>query len=252
MSKSIWIGFDPREASAFAVARSTIRAHCTQPTPIYGVVLDQLRRAGLYKRPTKQFINREGFYQLIDVLSARDDYDGRMSTQHAIARFFVPHLAPPGWALFVDGDIMVRHNLTRIFDGLDSTKAAYCVKHNYTPKTATKMDGQLQTAYHRKNWSSVVIWNVGHPSNALLSIEDINTLPGRDLHAFCWLEDSEIGELDPKWNWLVGDSDPDIDPAIVHFTNGCPDMPGFENVPYADEWRAELSRWAAPWVGVAA
>jgi hypothetical protein len=40
-------------------------------------------------------------------------------------------------------------------------------------------------------------------------------------------------------------TDPAIDPKIAHFTNGIPDLPGYENVPFADEWRAELARWAA-------
>jgi len=36
----------------------------------------------------------------------------------------------------------------------------------------------------------------------------------------------------------------DIDPAIVHFTDGVPDMPGYETAAYADEWREELEEWA--------
>ena len=50
----------------------------------------------------------------------------------------------------------------------------------------------------------------------------VNTLPGRDLHRFCWLEDDEIGELPPEWNHLVG-IDPDTKaarPALLHYTLG--------------------------------
>jgi len=36
-----------------------------------------------------------------------------------------------------------------------------------------------------------------------------------------------------------------IDPAIVHFTDGIPTMAGYEDCAFADEWRAELERWAA-------
>jgi hypothetical protein len=50
-----------------------------------------------------------------------------------------------------------------------------------------------------------MLFNCDHPSNKKLTVEMINTLPGRDLHRFCWLEDDEIGELDPGWNWLVGE-----------------------------------------------
>jgi hypothetical protein len=65
------------------------------------------------------------------------------------------------------------------------------------------------------------------------------------LHRFCWLEDDEIGELPVEWNWLVGHSDPEVNPKNVHFTDGGPWFQGFENVPHADEWRGYLEKWAA-------
>jgi hypothetical protein len=107
------------------------------------------------------------------------------------------------------------------------------------------MDGQIQTAYARKNWSSVCVFNCDHPANRALTVDLVNTLPGRDLHRFCWLADNEIGALDPKWNWLAGHSDAAIDPAIVHFTDGVPSMPGYEDAPFADEWFAHLKQRAA-------
>jgi lipopolysaccharide biosynthesis glycosyltransferase len=147
--------------------------------------------------------------------------------------------------MFCDGDVMFRDNVQNMFKGLDEKYALYCVKHNFSPTDKMKMDGQIQTAYSRKNWSSVMIFNCNHPSNKKLTVEMINTVPGRDLHRFCWLKDEEIGALDQKWNWLVGHSDQAILPSIVHFTDGVPDMPGFEHVDYAEEWREELARWAA-------
>lgn len=242
--RSVFVGFDPREAAAFAVACHSARRNLTQAIPIRGIVLSDMQSCGLYSRPTRVVIDAGGVKHLVDELSIRKDYDGRMSTQHAVLRFLTPHLAPRGWALFMDGDVLIRGNLARIFDGLDEGKALYCVKHDHQPLGATKMDGQQQSRYLRKNWSSVMIFNVGHPSNRALTVEAINALPGKDLHRFCWLADDEIGELDPKWNWLVGHSDPAIDPAVVHFTEGVPDMPGYEDVPFAEEWREQLSRWA--------
>jgi len=244
-ARSIWIGWDPREAAAFAVARSSIKRRLSQPIPISGLVLDDLMDAGLYKRPTTTKINAEGRVEMVDLLSARPDYDGRIATQHANARFLVPHLAKSGWALFMDGDMLARGNLARVFDRLDPKYAVYCVKHDHRPVDGIKMDGQVQTNYSRKNWSSLAIFNCDHAANKALTLEAVNTLPGRDLHRFCWLHDDQIGELDPKWNFLVGHTDPSIDPDLVHFTDGVPDMPGYENVPYADEWRAELRKWAA-------
>lgn len=249
MKASIFIGFDPREAAAFAVARHSVERYRTGPIPIFGLVLSDLQVRGLYTRPTEPFINSEGRKQWIDVLSIREDYDGRLSTEHANARFLVPHLAKQGWALFMDGDILARSNIARVFEGLDNSKAIYCVQHSHEPEPGTaKMDGQVQTRYARKNWSSFCLFNCDHPSNKKLTLEIVNTLPGRDLHRFCWLEDEEIGELGPEWNYLVvkpGDeTKPYVTPNVVHFTLGVPDMPGYEASEYADDWRAELTRWA--------
>lgn len=168
-----------------------------------------------------------------------------MSTEFAISRFMTPILAGAGLAVFTDADVMVRTPLTQLFDGIDPSKAVSVVQHRFDPPQGVKMDGQAQTRYARKNWSSVCVFNCDHPSNRALTVDLVNTVPGRDLHRFCWLQDDEIGALDPKWNWLAGHSDPSIDPAIVHFTDGTPDMPGYENQPFADEWRGHLSAKAA-------
>ncbi|QKC67312.1 hypothetical protein EFV37_29260 [Mesorhizobium loti] len=235
MKQSIWVGFDPREADAFAVARHSINRHLITPIPVRGVVLTDLRTGGLYTRPTSR---KDG--RLWDDIS-----DAPMSTEFACSRFMVPRLAKTGWALFIDADMLVRRDLLALFKSADSDKAVMVVKHDHQPTATTKMDGQAQTRYPRKNWSSVMLFNCDHPANQKLTPELVNSVPGRDLHAFCWLKDEEIGALDPKWNYLVGHSDPAIDPAIVHFTDGTPAMAGYEDCEYADEWRAELARWAA-------
>jgi hypothetical protein len=235
MDHSIWIGWDPREAAAFAVTRHSIVRRLSVPVPVFGLVLSDLQAQGFYTRPMERRSN-----VMWDVIS-----DAPQSTEHANSRWLVPYLARDGWALFCDCDMLCRANLARVFDGLDPDKALYCVKHRHEPVGDTKMDGQQQTRYARKNWSSMMIFNVAHPANKALTIEMINTLPGRDLHRLCWLDDDLIGELSPEWNFLVGTSDPAIVPRVVHFTEGTPDLAGYENVPYADEWRAELMRWAA-------
>jgi hypothetical protein len=233
--RSIWLGFDPREADAYAVAHSSIRRRLTAPWPVRGVMLESLRRAGLYTRPTSR---RDG--RLWDDISAAP-----MATEFAISRFLVPHLAQEGWALFMDCDVLARANLDRLFDLADPTKAVMVVKHDHQPAEGTMMDGQAQTVYPRKNWSSVMLFNVKHPANAALNVDLVNTVPGRDLHRFCWLGDGDIGELPPEWNYLVGVSDPSIDAKIAHFTLGVPSMEGHNNCQYANEWFDELNRWAA-------
>lgn len=236
---SAWVGFDPREAACYAVCRHSIRRRLTAPIPVTGISMTHAREQGLYSRPTER---RNA--QLWDAIS-----NAPMSTEFAITRFLTPHLAGNGLALFMDCDIMARENVMRLFEYVqqDAPKAVWCVKHHFDPPEGVKMDGQMQTRYARKNWSSVMLFDCDHPANERLTVDMINTLPGRDLHRFCWLKDDEIGTLPRRWNVLVGHTELDEDegePALVHWTNGAPCMPGFENVPFADEYRAELLRWA--------
>lgn len=235
MKKSIYVGWDPRESVAWSVAMSSLARTLSESIPAHALVLTDLIERGLYTRPMDR---RDG--RMWDVIS-----DAPMATEHACARFLTPHLAKEGWALFMDGDVLVRGDLAPLFDSLDPSKAIYCVKHQHAPPAGPKMDGQLQTAYARKNWSSVMVFNCDHPANKALTVDLVNAVPGRDLHAMCWLEDDLIGELPPKYNHLVGHTVGGHDPVIVHFTEGLPNMAGYERVDYADEWRAELRRHKA-------
>jgi hypothetical protein len=237
---SIWIGWDPREAAAFAVARASVEKYALRCWPVRGVVLSKLQAAGLYRRPIAMHpgVDREIMW---DVLS-----DAPMSTEHANARFLVPHLARQGWALFMDGDMLVRSELGPMFNSLDPQFAVYCVKHRFDPPDGVKMDGQAQSRYARKNWSSFLrLERAGtRPTRPLRSTWSI---PGRA--ATCtpssgWLEDELIGELGPEWNFLVGHTDPSIEPKCIHWTSGVPDMRGYENVAFAAEWREARDAWA--------
>jgi lipopolysaccharide biosynthesis glycosyltransferase len=148
MKNSVWIGFDPREAAEFAVARQSVEQHSLKHWPICGLVLSKLRAAGLYTRPMEIKQGVDG-PEMWDVISG-----ARQATEHANSRFLVPHLAEEGWALFMDGDTMVCSSLMPLFASLDYGKALYCVHHKHEPTTQTKMDGQVQQNYGRKNWSA--------------------------------------------------------------------------------------------------
>jgi len=247
----ICIGYEPREEEAYRVAFASATHYAPEGTLVTGVHLQELRACGLYTRRTE---TRDG--RLWDVIS-----EAPMSTEFAISRFLSMEVADlhlkkadlkwdfytTNWVMFMDCDMLVRKPLAPLFDLArtpeNSKKAVLCVKHQYNPPPGIKMDGQLQTQYARKNWSSVMLLNYEHPSNIHdLTVELVNTVPGRDLHRFCWLKDEDIGALPIEYNWLVGHSPNDVDPTIVHFTEGAPCMPGYENVPYADEWREWLAK----------
>jgi hypothetical protein len=231
--RSICIGYDSRESEAYDVASFSIDVH-GPGIPQRAVRLDNLRRQGLYTRPTT----------LLDGRLWDDISEAPMSTEFAISRFLTPHLAVNGWALFADCDILVRRDLDRLFALADSAFAVMCVKHDHRPVEGVKMDGQAQTTYARKNWSSVMLFNCDHPANYALTVDLVNTAPGRDLHRFCWLNDNLVGALPSEWNYLVGSTrlPAGVEPHIVHFTAGGPWFPGFEGVEYAEEWRAMRDR----------
>lgn len=233
----VFVGFDAKEMEACNIAIHSIQRRASQP-----VRVDRLSRLPLhrvYTRPTSTLPNG----QLFDELSGAP-----MSTDHAIARFFVPYLMKyHGWALFTDGDVLVRDDISTLFSLANPAYAVQCVQHPPLLEEGEKKDGHIQQAYARKNWSSVMLFNCGHPGNQKLTLDVVNTWPGRDLHGFKWLSDHLVGSLPARWNHLVKLSAPDPNPAIVHFTLGMPNVAGHEGDPFAEEWFAEAKRCGYPY-----
>lgn len=186
-----------------------------------------------------------------------DMLDGKtFSTEFSHTRFLVPHLMGyKGWALFMDADMISLSNIKRLFALCDDKYAVMCVKHIYPPKIdAIKMDNRAQRLYARKNWSSFVLWNCGHPSNRDLTVEKVNYMTGADLHGFSWLKDSEIGTLPFSYNFIPGIS-PKLPPGcnvgksnipqpdVIHFSDGGPWFESCRDVPYAEFWTQDFESW---------
>jgi hypothetical protein len=227
----VYIGFDRREPEATLVARRSLLKTISVGVRIHDLREDELRSSGLYDRPFRI----EG-KQRIDVRDGKP-----FSTDFSFTRFLVPTLQDyRDWALYCDSDFLFRSDLSDLLALADPSKAVMCVKHDYRPPERIKMDGQRQERYGRKNWSSLMLWNCGHPANAALRPEVVNFSSGAFLHGFQWLADDLIGGLPECWNWLEGWSPATIEPRIVHMTRGIPTMAGYEDIPYADEWRAYL------------
>lgn len=229
---AVYIGFDRREPEATAVARRSLLKTASIPLDVHELRELELRERGFYDRPYRM----EGPQRI-------DERDGKpFSTDFSFTRFLVPALQQyRGWALYCDSDFLFRGDVKDLFDLADDAFAVMCVKHDHRPQETTKMDQQAQQLYFRKNWSSMILYNCGHPANAALTTQVVNHSRGGYLHAFGWLADDLIGGIPETWNWLEGWSPSDINPKIVHMTRGIPTMPGYENIPYADEWRAYLA-----------
>jgi len=220
----IYIGYDSREEIAYEVAKHSILSNAKVPSSIevLPLKLDTLRESGHYWRP-------------IDELG---------STEFTFSRFLLPELNNfDGWALFIDCDFLFQADVAKLFRYADPRYAVMCAKHDYTPPVGQKMDGKQQHQYPRKNWSSMVLWNCGHPSNKQVTKELINAegTEGKFLHRFSWLRDEEIGEISYEWNWLAGwyHEPEDGKPKAIHYTEGGPWFKDYQNCEYALEWILE-------------
>ena len=125
------------------------------------------------------------------------------STEFSNSRFLVPHLFGfKGWALFVDNDMIVEHDIKELFDLADDRYAVMCVKHNQECDSSVKFLGSEQYQYNYKNWSSVMLFN--NSKCKALTVDYVNTANGLDLHQFKWLDDLDlIGSIPLEWNYLV-------------------------------------------------
>ena len=225
---NFYIGFDPRERLAYDVARRSILKRASIHTNAIPLELEHLKH--VLTRP----IERRDGRMWCPISQAP------MATEFAISRFAVPLIQQKGWAVFADCDILCTADIRELLDLADERYAVMVVKHEHKTVNQVKMDNQVQINYSRKNWSSVVLWNCSHSSNRKLTQEVLNTWPGRDLHAFRWLDDGEIGELPRKWNHLVGfypEQNPE--PGILHYTEGGPWFQDWKGGELDDLWLQE-------------
>ena len=218
MTSNVFVGYDTREDIAYQVCEFSIKRFNAN-VAVTPLVQHELRQKKIYWR----------------------EIDKLASTEFTFTRFLVPHLMNfKGWALFIDCDIVFLEDVNNLFSLADDRYAVMCVKHEFNPKPGLKMDGQVQTVYPRKNWSSVVLWNCAHPSNEKVTVDSVNNpnFDGAYFHRFSWLKDEEIGELPCDWNWLVGwyKKDDGV-PRAIHYTEGGPWFKNYRNCEFNQDWK---------------
>lgn len=173
-----FIGWDHREAIAASVLAHSIQQRSSEPVAITQVRLEQLKA---FKR----------------------DRNPLQSTDFSFSRFMVPSLCEyQGWAIFMDCDMLMQDDIAKLWALRNPKYAVQVVKHDYRPTETRKFLNQPQTAYQKKNWSSVMLFNNARCKR--LTPDYVNTASGLELHQFKWLKDeSEIGSLPERWNHLV-------------------------------------------------
>jgi lipopolysaccharide biosynthesis glycosyltransferase len=210
----IFIGYDPREAVAYHVCANSIIRHASKPVAIIPLALNLFED---YKETHT---------------------DG--SNQFIYSRFLVPHLMDyTGHAIFIDGDMIVRSDITELWGWRQDHYDVQVVKHNYETCMKEKYLGSKNENYPRKNWSSVIIWNCESPANQCLTPEFVQRSTGAELHRFTWIRDEHIGDLPAEWNWLPDEYGPNCNADLLHYTLGAPCFHDFATTPMADEWHRE-------------
>ncbi len=209
---NIFIGYDNKERVAYNVLSHSIIQNSTKPVAITPIALNNLK---------------DDFVRERNSLS---------STEFSFSRFMIPHLMNyQGWALFMDCDMLMFEDISKLWRMRDDSKAIQVCKHDYTPKTNTKFLGQVQTKYPKKNWSSFMLMNCKKCTT--LTPDYVNKASGLELHQFKWLEgDHLIGDLPLEWNWLVGEYEHNEDVKNVHYTEGGPWFKEYKDCDYSQDW----------------
>jgi hypothetical protein len=210
----IFIGYDPREAVVFHVCSNSIIRCSSQPVSISPLALNLMN----------QYHETHG--------------DG--SNAFIYSRFLVPHLMGfQGWAVFMDGDMILREDVSKLWALKDDRYAAMVVRHDYKTKSGIKYFGSKNEDYPRKNWSSMIMWNCSHPLNRVLTPDYVERSSGSFLHRFSWLPEEAIGSLPVEWNWLPDEFGANPSAKLLHFTLGAPCFHDYADVEMAGEWHRE-------------
>lgn len=166
----VFVGYEPRQPLAYNVLQHSIQRHSSQPVAVIPLRLDHM--------PVKR----------------------RGLTEFTYSRFLVPYLS--GYthqSVFMDADIVVRADITELFDCIDLTCSV-----------------QVQKNQAQFEWASVMLFN-NHKCLALTPqyVGD----EGNSLFDLSWAQ--KVGELPEEWNHCVGYAEPK-EAKLYHYTQGLP------------------------------
>ena len=195
----VFIGFDHRQPVSYNVLQQSIFTRSSKPVSITPLVITQmpLKRVGL--------------------------------TPFTFSRFMVPWLCDyKGWALFLDIDMLLLDDISKLFDCADDKYAVMVSKNE-----------------KRFEWASAMLFNCAKCE--ILTPAYIETAD--NLHGIAWAKEEEIGAFPPEWNHLVGYDEPRDDAKLVHYTQGVPCFQETIESEYAKEWHYEhkVMNHARPW-----
>jgi hypothetical protein len=183
----IFVGYDERQPVSYNVLHASIMRYASQPISITPLILSTLpmQRRGL--------------------------------TPFTYSRFICPFLCDyEGVSIFLDADIMVRDDILKLKDLVNS-----------------ECDVSVAKSPMKFEWSSVMVFNNGLCKHLTPQrIDDVSENP----LGLSWAKN--IGSLPLQWNHLVGYYEANPDARLVHFTQGVPAWRETADCEHAAEWRS--------------
>lgn len=138
-------------------------------------------------------------------------------TPFTFTRLLVPWLCNyEGKAIFMDADILAQDDICKLFDEMTGDYDVWVSKNKI-----------------RFEWSSVMGFDCARCK--VLTPEFIDT--DKSPLGLAWA--GRIGEIDPRWNVLVGYDAPRNDGGLLHYTQGVPCFPETAQCDLADAWMKE-------------
>ena len=133
----IFIGYDPRERAATNVLIDSLYQNSSVPLAITPLVTPQLEAQGLFRR----------------------ERDPKQSTAFSFTLSGAPSDGLPGLGPVHGCDMLCRADIKQLWDQRDDAYGAMCVQHEHVPGETVKFLGEVQSAYPKKNWSSLMLLN---------------------------------------------------------------------------------------------
>lgn len=211
---TLFCGYDYREAIGYHVFTNSVLRHSTVPISFV---------------PLSSYGLSEG------------------TNAFTLSRFLIPFLTRyNGKVIFADAsDMLMLGDIADLLPELDNLKSPVAVvKHNYKTRNPRKYIGTPMEAdnidYPKKNWASFMLINAAHPYWKIATPQKIEEMPKKYWLEFQFLPESEVVEINSKWNRLVDEGQPANGAKILHWTAGIPYFPFYDQAPCADLWKKEL------------
>lgn len=220
MTIPLWVGYDDREAAAYTVFCQSVLERASQPVAFKPLALHLMRWFPNHHDGTNNFIT---------------------------SRYLIPCLEDfRGWVIWADGDMVCRRDISDLWALRDDRYALMRVPHDYRTRQHRKYIGSPIEAdnldYPKKNQSSLMLLNCGHPAMRVLTPSYVAQASSQHLHRFEWIAPELVGDLPAEWNHLALEQPLRDDAALVHFTCGIPGFEHYEDSEHARDWHATLLR----------